>query len=66
MSGKFAPFRGIVGTSILKFFNLTIATTGINEQKAKELGFDYEAFKLSLAILQVITLVLNECTLKLL
>lgn len=47
MSGKFAPFRGIVGTSILKFFNLTIATTGINEQKAKELGFDYEAFKLS-------------------
>ena len=47
MSGKFAPFRGIVGTSILKFFNLTIATTGINERKAKELGFDYEAFKLS-------------------
>ncbi|WP_341301262.1 FAD-dependent oxidoreductase [Lysinibacillus sp. FSL H8-0500] len=47
MSGKFAPFRGIVGTSILKFFNLTIATTGINERNAKELGFDYEAFKLS-------------------
>ncbi|MFF6017634.1 FAD-dependent oxidoreductase [Lysinibacillus fusiformis] len=47
MSGKFAPFRGIVGTSILKFFNLTIATTGINESHAKELGFDYEAFKLS-------------------
>ncbi|MGR6906732.1 FAD-dependent oxidoreductase [Lysinibacillus sp. BSL11] len=47
MSGKFAPFRGIVGTSILKFFNLTIATTGINERDAKELGFDYEAFKLS-------------------
>ena len=47
MSGKFAPFRGIVGTSILKFFNLTIATTGINERNAKELGFEYEAFKLS-------------------
>lgn len=47
MSGKCAPFRGIVGTSILKFFNLTIATTGINESKAKELGFDYEAYKLS-------------------
>ncbi|MFJ7669438.1 FAD-dependent oxidoreductase [Lysinibacillus sp. NPDC097195] len=47
MSGKFAPFRGIVGTSILKFFDLTIATTGINERSAKELGFDYEAYKLS-------------------
>lgn len=47
MSGKFAPFRGIVGTSILKFFDLTIATTGINERAAKELGFDYEAYKLS-------------------
>ncbi len=47
MSGKFAPFRGIVGTSIMKFFDLTIATTGINENTAKKLGFDYEAYKLS-------------------
>ncbi|MEK5330403.1 MULTISPECIES: FAD-dependent oxidoreductase [unclassified Lysinibacillus] len=47
MSGKFAPFRGIVGTSILKFFDLTIATTGINERTAKELGFEYEAYKIS-------------------
>lgn len=47
MAGKFAPFRGIVGTSIMKFFDLTVATTGINEGTAKELGFDFEAYKLS-------------------
>lgn len=47
MAGKFAPFRGIVGTSIMKFFNLSVGTTGINEHMAKELGFEYEAFKLS-------------------
>ncbi|MEG0260574.1 MAG: FAD-dependent oxidoreductase, partial [Lysinibacillus sp.] len=47
MAGKFAPFKGIVGTSIMKFFDLTIASTGINEKTAKKLGFEYEAFKLS-------------------
>ncbi|WP_107925348.1 FAD-dependent oxidoreductase [Lysinibacillus parviboronicapiens] len=47
MAGKCAPFRGIVGTSIMKFFNLSVGTTGINEYMAKELGFEYEAYKLS-------------------
>lgn len=47
MSGKFTSFRGIIGTSIMKFFDLTVASTGINEDTAKQLGFEYEAFKLS-------------------
>ena len=47
MSGKFASFRGIVGTSIMKFFDLSVASTGINEDTAKQLGFEYEAFKYS-------------------
>ncbi|MGE6517124.1 FAD-dependent oxidoreductase [Lysinibacillus sphaericus] len=47
MAGKFAPFRGIVGTSIVKFFNLSVGTTGINERMAKKLGYEYEAYKLS-------------------
>ena len=47
MSGKFAPFRGIVGTSIMKFFDLTVATTGIDEDTAKKLGFECESYKWS-------------------
>lgn len=47
MAGKCVPFHGIVGTSIMKFFDLTVASTGINEETAKELGFEYEAYKLS-------------------
>lgn len=47
MAGKFAPFRGIVGTSIMKFFDLTVASTGINEETAKQLGCEYEAYKYS-------------------
>ncbi|MDR2465107.1 MAG: FAD-dependent oxidoreductase [Streptococcaceae bacterium] len=33
---------GISGTSILRFFDLTIAQTGLTETKAKALGFDIE------------------------
>ena len=47
MAGECVPFHGIVGTSIMKFFDLTVASTGITEDMAKELELDYEAYTLS-------------------
>lgn len=35
-------FHGIVGTSIMKFFDLTIGRTGLSEQEAEELSLSYE------------------------
>ncbi|MGI5891768.1 MAG: CoA-disulfide reductase [Bacillota bacterium] len=40
--GLNSTYRGTQGTSILKCFDLTIATTGINEDKAKKLSLNYE------------------------
>ena len=37
-----STYGGTQGTGILKCFDLTIATTGITETKAKELGLNYE------------------------
>jgi len=37
-----STYRGTQGTGILKCFDLTVATTGITETKAKELGLNYE------------------------
>ena len=37
-----SAYGGTQGTGILKCFDLTIATTGITETKAKELGLNYE------------------------
>ncbi|MEG0380956.1 MAG: FAD-dependent oxidoreductase, partial [Kurthia sp.] len=42
MAGHSEEFAGIVGTSLLKFFNLTIGKTGINEKEAKKLQKNYE------------------------
>jgi len=36
------PFKGIVGTSILKFFDLTLGRTGLTEKEAKRLHIPYE------------------------
>lgn len=47
MAGKCVPFHGIVGTSIMKFFDLSVASTGISEDTAKELGLNYETYTLS-------------------
>ncbi len=35
-------YKGSLGSGILKLFDLTVATTGLNESAAKEAGFDYE------------------------
>ena len=37
-----SKYKNTQGSSILKAFDLTVATTGINEKTAKRLGLDYE------------------------
>ena len=36
-------FHGSLGSSVLKFFDMTVAATGLNEKTAKAAGFDFEA-----------------------
>lgn len=45
MAGKFARFKGVVGTSILKFFDYTIGVTGLNEKAAKALHIPYVVYQ---------------------
>ncbi len=40
-AGGRSVFPGVVGTSTLKVFDLTVASTGINEKRAEELGIPY-------------------------
>lgn len=42
MIGQRTEFKGIVGTSIMKFFNLALGKTGLSEKEAKKLGISYE------------------------
>lgn len=42
MAGNTRIFRGITGTSVLKFFNLIAASTGVSEEKAAAEGLQYE------------------------
>ncbi|RLL48279.1 CoA-disulfide reductase [Oceanobacillus piezotolerans] len=42
MAGNPKAFKGIVGTSIVKFFDLTLGRTGITEKEAKQLKLSYE------------------------
>jgi len=37
-----SSFHGTQGSAILKVFDMTVATTGINEKTAKKLGLDYD------------------------
>lgn len=45
--GLNSTFNGSQGSSVLKIFDLTMATTGINERTAKELKLDYHKVYLS-------------------
>lgn len=45
--GQNSIFRGAQGSSVLKLFDMTVASTGINETAAKAAGFDYERVVLS-------------------
>lgn len=40
MTGGDLEFRGILGTGILRVFELTVAQTGLSEREAHELGYD--------------------------
>ncbi|WP_054956954.1 CoA-disulfide reductase [Paenibacillus dakarensis] len=41
--GKNISYKGTLGTSIAKVFELTVAATGSNEKKLKQLGLPYKA-----------------------
>ncbi|WP_068676702.1 FAD-dependent oxidoreductase [Oceanobacillus sp. Castelsardo] len=41
MAGNPLTFKGIVGTSIVKFFDLTLGRTGLSEREAKRLNLPY-------------------------
>lgn len=41
MAGNPLTFKGIVGTSILRFFDITLGRTGINEAEARALNIPY-------------------------
>lgn len=40
--GRKKPYSGTQGSSILKLFDMTVASTGINEEFAQQAGLDYE------------------------
>ena len=40
--GITSTFKGTQGSAILKVFDLTVASTGINEKTAKRMGLDYD------------------------
>lgn len=42
MAGNPLTFKGIVGTSIVKFFDLTLGRTGVSEKEANNLKLPYE------------------------
>ncbi|MCK0470027.1 FAD-dependent oxidoreductase [Halalkalibacter sp. APA_J-10(15)] len=41
MIGQPTPFQGIVGTSIIKFFSLTLGRTGLSSRELEELSYPY-------------------------
>ena len=42
IAGGDAEYRGSLGSSVIKVFDMTVATTGINERQAKEAGIQYD------------------------
>ena len=40
--GKTSEYKGTQGTSILKLFDMTVASTGLNEKSVKEMGINYD------------------------
>lgn len=42
MAGHSLTFKGVVGTSIIKFFDLSLGRTGISEAEAKSLNIPYD------------------------
>ncbi|MBM7645379.1 NADPH-dependent 2,4-dienoyl-CoA reductase/sulfur reductase-like enzyme [Scopulibacillus daqui] len=46
MIGERRPFAGITGTSIIKFIDLELGRSGLTEEDAAKLGYDFEAVKI--------------------
>lgn len=42
IAGYDSEYKGTQGSAVLKLFNMTIATTGLNEKSAKAIGIDYD------------------------
>ena len=42
-----SEYKGSQGSSVIKIFDMTVASTGINEARAKTAGYDYEKLILS-------------------
>ncbi len=42
IAGLDSTFDGSLGSSVIKIFDMTVATTGINEKQAKDLGIPYD------------------------
>ena len=42
LCGRNSEYKGAQGSSVIKVFDMTVATTGINEAQAKASGYDYE------------------------
>ena len=40
VAGGTLEFRGVLGTSVFRVFNLTVAQTGLSEREAREQGYD--------------------------
>ena len=45
--GLNSEYKGSQGSSVIKLFDMTVATTGINEQQAKASGYEYEKIALT-------------------
>ncbi|MFC0186965.1 FAD-dependent oxidoreductase [Fictibacillus aquaticus] len=43
MAGIKRPFKGIVGTSIIQFMDLTLGKTGVSIKEAEKLGMNYDS-----------------------
>ncbi|GAE27896.1 pyridine nucleotide-disulfide oxidoreductase [Halalkalibacter wakoensis JCM 9140] len=48
MVGAPRPFQGIVGTSIIKFFDLSLGRTGLSEAEIEAQGYPYETISATL------------------
>lgn len=44
--GKQETYKGTLGTSVVKLFDLTVATTGMNEKRLQQLKMNYETIHL--------------------
>ncbi len=42
IAGGDSEYRGSLGSSVIKVFDMTVATTGINERQAKDAGIPYD------------------------